>query len=169
MFLTSYKCGRGVSLSDAQGPGCRHTWDSIEQGPGFGRSSHTADWCGAIACWFVSHTGCILCSSEEQRRASLQTRHWKPFRSNVVWIQRFCYTHLALKSWNGKQAWKLPRPTANVPDHDSFQKNIYEVEMWNITKKISMFLDLDEMDSQGQFCSQKNHLDKIVLNKCHQV
>lgn len=64
--LTFYKCGRILRLYGAQGPKCRHTLDSTEQGPDFGHSSHTAGWCGAIARWFAFHIGGKLCSSEEK-------------------------------------------------------------------------------------------------------
>lgn len=67
VHLTFYKCGIRVNLCDAQGPGCRHTSDSTEQGPGFGRSSHTAGLCDAIACCCVFHTEHILCSSKDQK------------------------------------------------------------------------------------------------------
>lgn len=86
MFITFYKCGRIVSLCDAQGPGCRYTSDSTEQGPGFGRSSRTAGWCGATARWFVFHTGCKLCSSAEQSKAFSVPCRSKLFRQNAVWI-----------------------------------------------------------------------------------
>lgn len=66
--LTFYKCGIGVNLFDAQGPGCRHTSDSTEQGPGFGCSSHTPGLCDAIACCFVFHTAHKLCSSKDQKK-----------------------------------------------------------------------------------------------------
>lgn len=64
---TFYKCGIRVNLFDAQGPGCRHTSDNTEQGPGLGRSSHTASLCDAIACCFVCRTGRTLCSSKDQK------------------------------------------------------------------------------------------------------